>query len=131
MAARKNTSKDADQVEVVENTDTETTDVAPEKGAPEKQEHPAPGIVDGLWVEHGVKLKNGVEVTIEVILDVDDLPASFGNLMAEGNTPAMVIAQCSPRTRRILDFAGATMVDLKGPIREVVERAQDAERKDK
>lgn len=82
-------------------------------------------VKDGVYVEENVELKNGVKVTIEVILDSEDLPSTFGSLLAEGNGPALAIAQCTTRTRRVLDLAGATMGDLKGAVGEVVQRAQD------
>lgn len=85
----------------------------------------AKGVIkDGLYIEENVELHNGNKVTIEVITDRDDLPSTFGSLLAEGNAPALAIAQCSTRTRRVLDLSGATMRDLREAVGDVVRRAQ-------
>lgn len=83
----------------------------------------APAIVDGIYTEN-VTIHNGETIPVEVIVDADLLPATFGSLVSEGNAAALVIAQLTTTTRRYLDLLGANQKDLKGVIGDVVKRAR-------
>lgn len=85
----------------------------------------APAIVDGIYKEN-VEIHNGETIPVEVIVDADLLPATFGSLVSEGNAAALVIAQLTVTTRRYLDLLGANQKDLKGVIGETVKRAREA-----
>lgn len=118
MAESKAVEKKTEIVEgVVENTTTDETPRTPE-------------LEKGVYTEFRVELGNGVKVDVSVIVDRDMLPASFSTLVAEGNVEAMIIAQVTDFTRKMLDFAGATRKDLRDVIAPVVERAQEAADKD-
>lgn len=83
-------------------------------------------IQDGVYIEEGVRLTNGVEVVIEVIVDKDQLPASMSSLVHEGNLEGVLMAQLTPSTRRLLDLVGATRKDLRDVISDVVQRGVEA-----
>lgn len=85
-----------------------------------------PTFIDGVYTEYGVELRNGMKLDVEVITDRDELPASFGNLLSDGNGPAMVMAMLTVKTRRLLDLYGATMKDVKVTLPPVIERAREA-----
>lgn len=110
MATTKKTTGQ-DKVEVVEHEVTETT--------------PIGTIEDGIYTEKGVKLGNGAVIDVNVIVDVDMLPASVSMLMAEGNVEGMMIAHVDADTRRFLDLAGATRKDLREVIIPVIQRGKD------
>ena len=82
-------------------------------------------LADGIYTEQDVELRNGRKVPIEVIVDDKKLPATYGSLLAEGNGPALTIAALTTKTRRILDFTGATMEDLDGAVAEVIMRGRE------
>ena len=107
--AKKNTTKKNDEVEVL--------DKAPEREAT---------LADGVYTEKGVKLTNGVEIELSVIVDKDMLPASMSSLVHEGNMEGALMAQLTPETRRVLDWVGATRKDLREVIAEVIKRGTDA-----
>ena len=108
MAQKKNT----DQVEVVKN---ETAKNAGGDGQ----------IADGIYTEREVELLNGVKVDIEVIVDRDMLPASVSSLAHEGNIEGMLMAQLTAKTRKLLDWTGATRKDLHEVIAPVVQRGTE------
>lgn len=112
MATSKAVEKKTENVEVESLPITE--DQAPKE----------PTLEDGIYTEYAVELGNGVKVDIEVVFDREELPASYMSLVAEGNMEAALIAQLTPRTRRILDLVGATLKDLKSCVLDVVGRAQ-------
>lgn len=107
--AKKNTTKKTtDEVEVL--------DPAPEvKGTVENR----------IYTEKDVELTNGVKVDVSVLLDNDDLPASFASLVAEGNVGGMLIAKLPEKTRKLLDWVGATQRDLREVIAPIIQRADD------
>ena len=80
---------------------------------------------NGFYTEQDVELLNGVKMPVTVIVDRDKLPATFSNLLSEGNGPALIVAQLSTATRRFLDLAGATMKDLETAIAPVIQRANE------
>lgn len=106
------TKKTSDKVEIIENDVTEP-------------DTPKGEVVDGVYTEQ-VELTNGRSIDVGVIVDQDKLPATYGSLLAEGNAPALVVAQCTTRTRRMLDLAGATLQDLNEVVSPVIQRAHDA-----
>lgn len=108
MAQRKNNN----QVEVVKN------DVA-ESSVGDGQ------ITDGIYTEREVELINGVKLDIEVIVDRDMLPASVSSLAHEGNVEGMLMAQLTAKTRKLLDWTGATRKDLHDVIAPVVQRGTE------
>lgn len=110
MPQKKNNS---DQVEVVRN------EKATNSGGEGR-------VQDGVYIEEGVRLTNGVEVVIEVIVDKDQLPASMSSLVHEGNLEGVLMAQLTPSTRRLLDLVGATRKDLRDVISGVVQRGVEA-----
>ncbi|MGJ4099729.1 hypothetical protein [Corynebacterium macclintockiae] len=112
MATKKTTS-----VAKTTNADVDVVD-----GNGEKRE---PVFADGIYTEYGVELGNGAEVDIEVIVDRRKLPASYGLLLAEGNGPAIIMATLTTRTRRFLDWAGATLDDIEDVLPDVVRRSQE------
>lgn len=112
MATKKTTS-------VAKTTNTEV-DVVDSSG--EKKD---PVFADGIYTEYGVELGNGVEVDVEVIVDKRKLPASYGLLLSEGNGPAIVMATLTTRTRRFLDWAGATLDDIEEVLPDVVRRSRE------
>lgn len=83
-------------------------------------------VQDGVYIEEGVRLTNGVEVVIEVIVDKDQLPASMSSLVHEGNLEGVLMAQLTSSTRRLLDLVGATRKDLRDVISDVVQRGVEA-----
>lgn len=87
---------------------------------------PAGELVDGIYTEDNVTLTNGRVISVEVITDKKKLPATFGNLLAEGNSIAMTIAMLTTKTRRILDYSGATVEDIESVLAPVIDRARDA-----
>lgn len=108
MTQRKNSNK----VEVVKN------DVA-ENSVGDGQ------IIDGVYTEREVELINGVKLEIEVIVDRDMLPASVSSLAHEGNVEGMLMAQLTAKTRKLLDWTGATRKDLHDVIAPVVQRGTE------
>ena len=108
MTQRKNSTK----VEVVKN------DVA-ENSVGDGQ------ITDGVYTEREVELINGVKLDIEVIVDRDMLPASVSSLAHEGNVEGILMAQLTPKTRKLLDWTGATRKDLHDVIAPVVQRGTE------
>ena len=112
MATKKTTS--------VAKTTNEEVDVV--DGSGEKKD---PVFADGIYTEYGVELGNGAEVDIEVIVDKRKLPASYGLLLSEGNGPAIVMANLTTRTRRFLDWAGATLADIENVLPDVVRRSRE------
>ena len=108
MTQRKNNN----QVEVVKN------DVA-ENSVGDGQ------ITDGVYTEREVELINGVKLDIEVIVDRDMLPASVSSLAHEGNVEGMLMAQLTAKTRKLLDWTGATRKDLHDVIAPVVQRGTE------
>lgn len=108
MTQRKNSNK----VEVVKN------DVA-ENSVGDGQ------ISDGIYTEQEVELLNGVKLEIEVIVDRDMLPASVSSLAHEGNVEGMLMAQLTAKTRKLLDWTGATRKDLHEVIAPVVQRGTE------
>ncbi|CAM2804105.1 hypothetical protein COJE103337_03875 [Corynebacterium jeikeium] len=112
MATKKTTS-----VAKTTNADVDVVD-----GNGEKRE---PVFADGIYTEYGVELGNGAEVDIEVIVDKRKLPASYGLLLAEGNGPAIIMATLTTRTRRFLDWAGATLDDIEDVLPGVISRGQE------
>lgn len=108
--AKKNTTKKTTDDEV------EVLDPAPEvKGTVENR----------IYTEKDVELTNGVLVDVSVLLDNDDLPASFASLVAEGNVGGMLIAKLTEKTRKLLDWVGATQKDLREVIAPIIQRADD------
>lgn len=105
--------KNNDQVEVVRN---EKANQSTTGGSGEGR------IQDGVYIEEGVRLTNGVEIVVEVIVDKDELPASMSSLVHEGNLEGVLMAQLTPSTRRLLDMVGATRRDLREVISDVVQR---------
>ena len=125
MSEDKKTTKTvakADEVEIVERSQEEMAAENGEKG----QEAKAPELKDGVYTEYGVELSNGVHIDVGVVVDADQLPATVSSLMAEGNTEALVVAQMTAGTRRMMDFAGATRKDLREVFPPVIERARAA-----
>lgn len=108
MTQRKNSTK----VEVVKN------DVA-ENSVGDGQ------ITDGVYTEREVELINGVKLDIEVIVDRDMLPASVSSLAHEGNVEGILMAQLTAKTRKLLDWTGATRKDLHDVIAPVVQRGTE------
>lgn len=97
---------------------------AAKKTAAKKAAEPVGAIKDGVYVEENVELTNGAKIPVEVIIDNDELPATFASLVAEGNAAALNIAMMTVRTRRVLDMAGATNRDLREVLGPVIERAR-------
>lgn len=91
----------------------------------DKEEKKDPTFSNGIYTEYGVSLANGATVDIEVIVDKTKLPASYGLLLAEGNGPAIIMATLTTRTRRVLDWAGATLADIEGVLPGVINRGQE------
>lgn len=89
-------------------------------------ETPTGVVKDGVYTEKNVKLQNGSYMDVEVIVDVNKLPATYGMLVSEGNGAALTIAMLTVRTRRLLDLLGATMGDLNETLPPVIERARAA-----
>lgn len=114
--AKKNDEKTNAEVEVIEK-DVNTT-------PPEEVQEPE--LEEGVYTEYGVELSNGVHIDVGVVVDADQLPATVSSLMAEGNTEALVVAQLTVGTRRMMDFAGATRKDLREVFPPVIERARAA-----
>lgn len=85
-----------------------------------------PVLKDGVYTEYDVELVNGVKIPVSVIVDEMKLPATFGYLISEGNGAAMVIAQLTAGTRRIIDLAGATMEDINATFPEIIQRGREA-----
>ncbi len=112
MATKKTTS-----VAKTTNADVDVVD-----GSGEKRE---PVFAEGIYTEYGVELGNGATVDIEVIVDKRKLPASYGLLLAEGNGPAIIMATLTTRTRRFLDWAGATLDDIEDVLPGVISRGQE------
>lgn len=108
MTQRKNSNK----VEVVKN-DVATNSVGDGQ------------ITDGVYTEREVELINGVKLDIEVIVDRDMLPASVSSLAHEGNVEGMLMAQLTAKTRKLLDWTGATRKDLHEVISPVVQRGTE------
>lgn len=106
-----------DKKSTTKNDEVEVLDKAPEREAT---------LSDGVYTEKGVKLNNGVEIEISVIVDKDMLPASMSSLVHEGNMEGALMAQLTPNTRRLLDLVGATRKDLREVIAEVINRGTDA-----
>lgn len=104
--------KNNDQVEVVRNEKANKSAGGSGEGR----------IQDGVYIEEGVRLTNGVEIVVEVIVDKDELPASMSSLVHEGNLEGVLMAQLTPSTRRLLDMVGATRRDLREVISDVVHR---------
>ena len=102
--------------------------MATAKSTPAKTDTLTGELVDGIYTEK-VELSNGTKVDVEVITDPKKLPATYYNLLAEGNTVAMVIAALTTKTRRLLDFSGAILEDLEDIISPVIDRARDAAEK--
>lgn len=82
-------------------------------------------ITDGVYTEREVELINGVKLDIEVIVDRDMLPASVSSLAHEGNVEGMLMAQLTAKTRKLLDWTGATRKDLHDVIAPVVQRGTE------
>lgn len=82
-------------------------------------------ITDGVYTEREVELINGVKLEIEVIVDRDMLPASVSSLAHEGNVEGMLMAQLTAKTRKLLDWTGATRKDLHDVIAPVVHRGTE------
>lgn len=82
-------------------------------------------ITDGIYTEREVELINGVKLDIEVIVDRDMLPASVSSLAHEGNVEGMLMAQLTAKTRKLLDWTGATRKDLHDVIAPVVQRGTE------
>ncbi|MDK8889845.1 hypothetical protein QQA05_00250 [Corynebacterium macclintockiae] len=112
MATKKTTS-----VAKTSNTEVDVVD-----GNGEKRE---PVFADGIYTEYGVELTNGAKVDVEVIVDKRKLPASYGLLLSEGNGPAIIMATLTTRTRRFLDWAGATLDDIEDVLPGVISRGQE------
>lgn len=91
----------------------------------DKEAKKEPTFADGIYTEYGVELDNGAKVDVEVIVDKRKLPASYGSLLAEGNGAAIVMATLTTRTRRVLDWAGATLADIDGALPGVISRGQE------
>lgn len=108
MAQKKTT----DQVEVVQN------EAAKNAGGDGQ-------ISDGIYTEREVELLSGVKLDIEVIVDQDMLPASVSSLAHEGNVEGMLMAQLTAKTRKLLDWTGATRKDLHEVIAPVVQRGTE------
>ena len=104
--------KNVDQVEVVKN---ETSKNSVGDGQ----------ISDGIYTEREVQLLNGVKIDIEVIVDRDMLPASVSSLAHEGNIEGMLMAQLTAKTRKLMDWTGATRKDLHEVIGPVVQRGTE------
>ena len=121
--AKKNDDKTNAEVEVIEK-DVNTT--PPEELDTGQVEAKAPELKDGVYTEYGVELSNGVHIDVGVVVDADQLPATVSSLMAEGNTEALVVAQLTAGTRRMMDFAGATRKDLREVFPPVIERSRAA-----
>lgn len=112
-AANRKKTTTASNVEIVDKEATPDVEV--------RSDH-----ADGIYVEHDVELRNGATLDIEVITDRDQLPASFGTLMAEGNGPALIMAMLTVKSRRMLDLYGATLADVNHVISPVIDRARKA-----
>lgn len=112
MTTKKKTT--GSKVEIVENTDEQVNKPTPDGT-----------IVDGIYTERNVELTNGIAIDVEVIVDRMKLPATFGKLMSEGNTPAIIIAQLTAKTRTMLDMFGATLEDVTDVLPPVIQRASE------
>lgn len=125
MAEKKN-SKDVAHVvenEIPESPQDEVITIEAEGKTAAKRE---PALKNGVYTEYDVELVNGVKIPVSVIVDEMKLPATFGSLISEGNGAAMVIAQLTAGTRRIIDLAGATMEDINATFPEIIQRGRDA-----
>ena len=91
----------------------------------EKADNKKPSFADGIYTEYGIELDNGAKVDVEVIVDKCKLPASYGSLLSEGNGPAIIMATLTARTRRVLDWAGATLADIEDVLPAVISRGQE------
>lgn len=91
----------------------------------DKAEKKDPTFANGVYTEYGVELTNGAKVDVEVIVDKRNLPASYGTLLAEGNGPAIIMATLTTKTRRVLDWSGATLADIEDVLPAVVSRGQE------
>ncbi|MGC2865986.1 hypothetical protein ACMG4H_14145 [Corynebacterium glutamicum] len=124
MAEKKNIKDVANVVEneVAESQGEVATIETGGKGVAKRE----PSLENGVYTEYDVQLVNGVKIPVSVIVDEMKLPATFGSLISEGNGAAMVIAQLTAGTRRIIDLAGATMEDINATFPEIIQRARDA-----
>lgn len=91
----------------------------------DKEDKKDPTFANGVYTEYGVELTNGAKVDVEVIVDKRNLPASYGLLLSEGNGPAIIMATLTTRTRRFLDWAGATLDDIEDVLPGVIKRGQE------
>ncbi|WP_141739625.1 hypothetical protein ACEN2D_02190 [Corynebacterium auriscanis] len=112
MATVKKNTAVSNDVEIVEKNDA-------------KETTKSPTFVGGVYTEHDVELTNGAKVDVEVIVDKRQLPATYGSLLSEANGPAIIMATLTARTRRILDWAGATLADIEDVLPGVINRGQE------
>lgn len=125
MSAKKNSKEVAHVVEnnIPDAPQDEVITITKDEEGTEKKE---PVLKDGVYTEYGVELVNGVKIPVSVIVNEKDLPATFGSLVSEGNGAALIIAQLTAGTRRMIDLAGATMADIGETFPAVIMRGREA-----